>query len=59
MARAMGKGDKGHFLYKIQKQVKTMRQGGWKRREESVITRLRIGHAGLNHNLNLRNRIMH
>jgi len=37
--------------FKLQKQVTTRRQGGWKRRGETVITRLRIGHTGLNYNL--------
>lgn len=38
----------GRHLYNVQRQVGAGRMVGWKRREESLITRLRIGHTGLN-----------
>lgn len=44
---------KGRFLYKIQPQVPTRRRDSWDRRRETVITRLRIGHTGLNHSLSI------
>lgn len=40
--------DTGRHLYNIQKQVGLGRRLGRNRKEEAVITRLRIGHSGLN-----------
>ena len=41
----------GRHLYGIQSGVGDGRKVGFKRREESIITRLRIGHTGLNYSL--------
>ncbi len=41
----------GRHLYNIQRHVGAGRMVGWKRREENIITRLRIGHTGLSHTL--------
>ena len=43
--------DTGRHLYKIQRQVGVMRRKGRNRREEAIITRLKIGHTGLNNTL--------
>lgn len=43
--------DTGRHLYNIQKQVGTGRKENRNRREGSIITRMRIGHTGLNHTL--------
>lgn len=44
---------KGRHLYAIQKKVGKGRKRGRNRREESIITRLRVGHTGLNKTLHL------
>ena len=43
--------DTGRHLHNIHKQVGLGRRRGRSRREEAVITRLRIGHTGLNNTL--------
>ena len=43
--------EKGRHLYAIQNRVGTARSGGGNRKEETVITRLRIGHTNLNSTL--------
>lgn len=43
--------DTGRHLYQIQRYVGDGRKVGFKRREENVISRMRIGHTGLNHTL--------
>ena len=43
--------EKGRHLYNIQKQVDKGRMEGRNRKEENLITRLRIGHTGLNYTL--------
>jgi len=45
--------EKGRHLYQIQKSVKITRLGGGHRREETVMTRLRLGHCALNKSLKL------
>ncbi len=45
--------NKGRHLYAIQKKVGKGRKRGRNRREESIITRLRMGHTGLNKTLHL------
>lgn len=45
--------DTGRHLYNIQKQVSGGRRVSRRRREEAIITRLRIGHTGLNKTLNM------
>ena len=42
---------KGRWLYKIQKRIGPMRRSERNRREEIIISRLRIGHTGLNRSL--------
>ncbi len=42
------KGNKGWYLYNIQKQVGLVRVSNGNRKEETVISRLRIGHSALN-----------
>ena len=44
---------KGRHLYNVQKSVKVRRVGSGQRREEIVLTRLRLGHSGLNKTLKL------
>ena len=39
---------KGRWFYNIQRKVGEVRGAGRNRREETVITRLRLGHTGLN-----------
>ena len=43
--------DTGRHLYNIQEKVGLGRRRGRNRREEAIITRLRIGHTGLNNTL--------
>jgi len=38
-------------IYQIQKSIKITRLGGGHRREETVMTRLRLGHCALNKSL--------
>ncbi len=45
--------EKGRHLYQIQKSVKITRLGGGHRREETVMTRLRLGHGALNKSLKM------
>ncbi len=45
--------EKGRHLYQIQKSVKIIRLGGGHRREETVMTRLRLGHGALNKSLKM------
>lgn len=45
--------DTGRHLYNIQKQVSGGRRVSRRRREEAIITQLRIGHTGLNKTLNM------
>ncbi len=45
--------DKGRHLYNIQPEVNIGRTESRSRREESIITRLRIGHTGLNSSLKI------
>jgi len=42
---------KGQWFSKIQRKVGEMRCTGRKRRDETIISRLRFGHTGLNSNL--------
>ena len=44
-------GETGRHLYSIQRHVCNGRKVGFKRRDESITTRLRIGHTGLNYSL--------
>ena len=46
-----GMSETGRHLYSIQRHVGDRRKVGFKRRDESIITRLRIGHTGLNYSL--------
>ena len=49
MAGALGQ--TGRHLYNIQRHVGGGRKVGFKRRDENIITRFRIGHAVLNYSL--------
>lgn len=44
---------KGRSFHNLQKSIKVNRVGSGQRREEIVLTRLRLGHSGLNSTLNL------
>ena len=44
---------KGRHLYQIQKSVKVNRVGSGNRREETVLTRLRLGHCALSKTLKM------
>ena len=46
-----GMSETGRHLYNIQRHVGDRRKVGFKRRDENIITRLRIGHTGLNYSL--------
>ena len=46
--------EKGRHLYHIQKSIKATRVGSWIRREETVLTRLRLGHTALNKTLKMK-----
>ena len=50
VARKWDREEKGRHLYQIQKSVKETRAGSGYRREEMVLTRLRLGHCALNKN---------
>ena len=43
--------ERGRHLYQIQKSVKVNRVGIGNRREQTVLTRLRLGHCALNKTL--------
>jgi len=45
---------KGRHLYVVQRSVKATRVGSWNRREETVLTRLRLGHTALNMTLKMK-----
>ncbi len=47
------KGNKGHHLYNIQKQVGLVRNSYGNRKEDVIISRLRTGHSNLNKSLQI------
>jgi len=51
VAKAKGRKEKRMWFYKIQRKVGEMRCTGRKRRDETIISRLRFGHTGLNSTL--------
>ncbi len=46
-------GNKGRHMYEIQPKVGKSRYSGGNRREENILSRLRIGHTGLNKTMQL------